>query len=308
MNKIEKLALSKLKQNKQIFESQKLALKQKAFENEKIKALHKQKQELLIELSAQEKQSKQDLEKLNAISKELETTLANYPNGKILTQTHLCGKCEDKGFITTAPCSCLKKIMSDMLLEESGIVFDMELLNSTNFDVFENKEKMQKVYDKALKWTSVFKTSKVRNWAFLGHTGTGKTHLMLLMAKNLIDSGNFVYFTTAFNLTQEMLKQHTDFEDKNRDYLAKYLECDVLFIDDLGTEPIYKNVNENYLYLILNQRMVENKPVVFSSNLDFNQLEDLYGERIFSRLINKRISKALLFDGNDLRLQKERKI
>ena len=49
-----------------------------------------------------------------------------------------------------------------------------------------------------------------------------------------------MHFTTAFNLTQQLLSQHTNFEEKNRDYLSKYLECDVLFIDDMGTEPKYK--------------------------------------------------------------------
>ena len=76
------------------------------------------------------------------------------------------------------------------------------------------------------------------------------------------------------------------------------------FIDDMGTEPKYKNVNENYLYLILNQRMIEGKPIIFSSNFDISKFEDFYGERLFSRLINKRTSKSLWFDGDDLRIEK----
>lgn len=302
MKKIEKQALKKLESKKQALESQKLQLLNQLLKNEEYKALHKKTQTALIDFAKeQNNKNKQQLETLQtqllALGKKLNK------NAHILSNEYMCNICKDEGFVADKPCSCLNKITSKMLMEESGI--NQEVINQTtnNFEVFDNPEKIKKTYALLEKWCNNLENSKIRNWALFGHAGTGKTHLMLHTLKTLISKGYFVHFTTAFNLNQQLLSQHTNFEEKNRDYLAKYLECDVLFIDDMGTEPKYKNVSENYLYLILNQRMIENKPVIFSTNFDLAQFEDFYGERIFSRLINKRTSKSLWFDGEDLRLK-----
>lgn len=303
MNKIEKLALKKLENKKNVFENKKNSTLIKLLENKAYKDIYKQKQAQVLEYSKNPtEKNKTLLEKLVIQLDKISTSLKI--DASILKNDYMCKHCKDKGFINDTPCNCLNQIISEMLMEESGLSLQTLEIEKNNFKIFENPEKIKKIYDLTEKWCNNFENSPIKNWGLFGHAGSGKTHLMLYMLKLLINKGHFVHFTTAFNLTQQLLAQHTNFEEKNRDYLSKYLECEVLFIDDMGTEPKYKNVNENYLYLILNQRMIENKPVIFSSNFDIAQFEDFYGERIFSRLVNKRTSKSLWFDGEDLRLKK----
>lgn len=302
MKKVEKLALKKLESKKQDFENKKNAILIELLKNESYKTAYQQVQDAVITFAKKttlqnEKLLKTQQDKLGKLEKTLNKSNVD------ASKEYMCTNCNDTGFVEDVACGCLNQIISKMLMDESGLSAETFANLQNNFEVFDNPEKIKKTYRVLEKWCDTFETSNVKNWGFFGHAGTGKTHLMLHVLKKLIEKGYFVHFTTAFNLTQQLLSQHTNFEEKNRDYLSKYLQCDVLFIDDMGTEPKYKNVNENYLYLILNQRMIENKPVIFSTNFDMKQFEDFYGERIFSRLINKRISKSLWFDGEDLRLK-----
>ena len=80
--------------------------------------------------------------------------------------------------------------------------------------------------------------------------------------------------------------------------------CDLLIIDDLGTEPIYKNVTEEYFLMILNERLLNKMPYIVTTNLTQAQLFERYGERILSRLNDKRSGKTTKIEGVDLRLEK----
>ena len=124
------------------------------------------------------------------------------------------------------------------------------------------------------------------------------------MLSELIKQKKYVLYTTAFTMSQNLLKYHTTFDTSKESILSPYLECDVLIIDDLGSEPIFKNVSEEYLYLILNQRLFEQKPVIISTNLTLSEIQDRYGERIFSRLVSKNVSKLFKIENSDLRLKK----
>ena len=137
-----------------------------------------------------------------------------------------------------------------------------------------------------------------------GATGIGKTYLLECMTNELISNNKYAIMTTAFNLNQNFLKYHTTFNESKIEYLEPYLDCDVLLIDDLGTEPLLNNVTLDYLYLVINQRNIENKAIVISTNLDIEELMQRYGERITSRLINKQTSISFKIKDNDLRLKK----
>lgn len=306
MTKNEKQAFAELQKQVKEFERKKYTLHQELLQNIEYKTLYSQKQTIAIEIAKQEKPSQKLQNEYDKVSKHiLQIAQKLSKDSNILLQEHMCLNCLDSGFVNNQPCTCLKQTMSKLFMKKSGLNWNMLSLPKNNLNLFENPETIEKIYATLDKWVLNFENSKVKNWGFLGHTGTGKTYLMIYILNQLIERGHFVHFTTAFNLTKELLFQHTDFEDKERDYISKYLDCDVLFIDDMGTEPKYNNVNENYLFSIINQRMIENKSVIFSSNFDLADFEDFYGERIFSRLINKRTSKVLWFDGFDLRLKKQ---
>ena len=100
------------------------------------------------------------------------------------------------------------------------------------------------------------------------------------------------------------LKYHTSFDANKHIHISPLLDSEFLFIDDLGTEPILKNVTQNYLYLILSERERHNKPTIITTNLMPENILDRYGERIYSRIANKSSSLLVHLTGKDLRLNK----
>lgn len=271
-------------------------------QDKEFKKLHFEENSLIIEISKDSEKNQKNIDNLKKIEKNMKKIAKKHEiDYQKLKKEHFCDKCNDTGFVDGKTCECLKKIMSNLAMKQNSLIIKTP---KQDFSLFNDSKKIQITYSTLETWAKKFESSPIKNWGFFGATGTGKTHLMLTVAKMLIDDGYFVVFSTAFNLNREMLSQHTDFDDKNRDYMAKYIDCDVLFIDDLGTEPTYQNVTENYLYLICNQRMIEEKPTIFSTNLTLGEFEEKYGERIFSRLISKKSGKILLFDEQDLRLKK----
>lgn len=306
MTRQEKMALKVLKQKQKEHLNQINQNKLFAYEHQKIKELLKQRQNLIFEIAKQEfeqnKSSREQLEKLN-LQLEKELNKINLSLNQIEPSAY-CKLCNDQGVIDGKNCSCLNNILSELLIKESGIKIELKSFENSSFEMFSNPNQTKTLFEQTKKWCTKHKDSKIVNWGFFGNTGTGKTHLMLCMADKLIKQGELICFTTAYNLIQNLLSAHTTFDESKAEILEKYILPDVLFIDDLGTEPIYKNVNENYLYLIVNQRMIEKKSIVFSTNLTLEEFMDRYGERIFSRLINKHTSKIVLMDGDDLRLKK----
>ena len=111
-----------------------------------------------------------------------------------------------------------------------------------------------------------------------------------------------------FAKNNDFLKLHTSKEQKDKiSYMDKYLAPDVLIIDDLGSEPTYKNVTKEYFYLLLNQRGLDQKITLISTNLLPSNLSDRYGERCFSRIINKAHNLFLKIENDDLRFRKIKK-
>lgn len=212
-----------------------------------------------------------------------------------------CPVCEDQGYKDGHMCNCLKNEINKILVRESGFGA-LEDFAKTKFDIFKNAEYMKKVYAKMQEWCH---SNFDKNIVYLsGGTGVGKTHLIKCMANELIGRGKLVVLTSAFAMNQDFLKSYStrDLEEKNN-ILDKYLDCEVLFIDDLGSEFVQKGITTTYLYQIFNERKIKHKPTVITSNLDLKDLRDYYDERISSRIIDRRTSICLLIDGDDLRLK-----
>ncbi|MBP3619991.1 MAG: ATP-binding protein [Clostridia bacterium] len=207
--------------------------------------------------------------------------------------THSCPLCKDEGYVNGDMCKCLKREISEILLTGSGF----EKLENFECSI-KTSGKLEPVYNLMQQWCkSDFKKSLI----FLsGGTGVGKTHLMQCMANELIERGMVVKVVTSFQLNQDFKDFSKCYDD---DILNKYLECEVLFIDDLGTEPVYKNVTINYLYLIINERRMKKRPTVITSNLLMSDLYDHYDERIYSRIADRRTSINILLEGEDKRLK-----
>lgn len=214
---------------------------------------------------------------------------------------YTCKKCRDTGYINGKYCSCLIKEINNLLKEESGFN-QFEDFKDTNFELFSNKEYMKKLYSKMQQWChSNFKKNLIY---IAGYTGVGKTHLIKCMANELINLNHIVRFTTSFAMHQDFIKSYSTKDlDKKNNLLDKYLNTEILFIDDLGTELRQYNITINYLYQVINERKVKRLPTIITSNLTLDDIKDYYDERISSRIIDKETSICLFIDGEDLRLK-----
>ncbi|MEG1752105.1 MAG: ATP-binding protein [Clostridia bacterium] len=246
-----------------------------------------------------------DKKQLNACKKQLDNIL-NSQNllWDNLNLKPLCSYCNDLFFIDSKPCKCLKEEMSKILIADSGLKH-LHNFEQCNFELYDQnlKSDIKNFYSKMQKWSNG-EQQKYKNIIVSGPTGTGKTFLIECMANSLISCGNIVHFSTAFNMNQNLLKFHTTFDENKSKYIDPYLECDYLFIDDLGTEPIFKNVTVEYLTQIISERTLNNKYVIITTNLKIDEIFSRYGERFASRLFNKNISLAVELKNSDLRYKK----
>ena len=214
-----------------------------------------------------------------------------------------CKKCNDTGFIDGKYCSCLIKEINNVLIAESG--FDkLEDFKKVKFDIFENKDYMKKLYQKMQEWCH---SNFDKNLIFIaGETGVGKTHLIKCMANELINLNHVVLLTSSFAMHQDFVKSYSTKDLEEKSYLLdRYLNSEILFIDDLGTELRNPTITLNYLYQVINERKMKRLPTIITSNLDLYDIKDYYDERISSRIIDKSSSICVYIKGNDLRLKKD---
>lgn len=297
-NKILTKAQDIIDKRKYTAENKALDNKIKALNNPEFKALYNEYMTVMLDEAKQgigfSNKTKQLKEKVDSLLKQLNL----YP----IEPQYSCKKCNDNGRIDGKYCDCLKKELNELLVKESGFN-KLEDFDEVNFDIFTNQKEMKYLYQKMKEWCN----SKFdKNLIFLGgETGVGKTFLMKCMAKELIKKNKLVTLTTSFAMNQDFLKSYStrDLEAKDS-LLDKYLNSEVLFIDDLGTELRQPNITVKYLYLILNERKINNLPTIITSNLNLEDINDYYDERISSRIANQQTSICLYLKGEDLRLKK----
>jgi len=218
-----------------------------------------------------------------------------------------CKKCNDTGRIGTKYCECYKKELYNMLLLATGskkALASFETFNEKVATDTNQQKQLKALRTKFEDWCKDYPNVDVKTFVICGATGVGKTFLTECVASSMIKQGYLVSFISAFGLNSNFLKYHTTFDASKQTYYDVLTEPELLVIDDLGTEPLLKNVTTNYLCALLSDRLNSGKATIITTNLGLNQLLDRYGERVYSRLANKQTGNMFKLSGDDLRLKK----
>ena len=256
-------------------------------------------------------ESKKKMDELKSQKKEL-LTKYKVPNGYLEIQ-HDCNVCKDKGFLDNGhKCNCLKQEIINEAYKMSNISRMLEKENFTTLDtsIFSSEkdpesnispqQNMLQIVSICESFILDFDKDNGENLLFYGDTGLGKTFMCNCIAKSLLDKGHLVIYQTAF----KMFEIIEDYKFKNADsHISKenyenLFDCDLLIIDDLGTE-LTNSFTNSELFNILNTRLLSGKKTIISTNLSPMQLGSNYAQRIFSRIFDR--FKMVKFIGKDLR-------
>ena len=233
---------------------------------------------------------------------------ANY-----LDPPYSCPDCQDTGYIGNEKCHCLKQASIALLYDRShlGDILKSETFSRFRFDYYSetyidpntgitSRAAAGNAYAKCRQFVQTFDTD-FRNILLFGDTGLGKTFLSNCIAGELLSSGHSVIYFSANRLFDTLADHAFRREGAASAPEEEIYGCDLLIIDDLGTE-LTNSFTVSQLFVCLNERILRRKSTLISSNLDLKSIAALYSERIFSR-ITSHYTLLHLF-GNDIRLQK----
>jgi DNA replication protein DnaC len=223
-----------------------------------------------------------------------------------------CKNCKDTGYLESKKCTCLTQKEIEQLYKQSNMSsnFKKENFDMFRLDYYSNeaedgrvspRENMKNIYMTCINYTRNFDAHE-KNLFFIGKPGLGKTFLCNSIAKDLLDSGRSVIYQSSPDLIDAIRKYKFDFdkENENAPYLEELYNCDLLIIDDLGTE-LSTQFSNLAIYNILNRRLLNNKKIIISTNLNTDELMTTYSERIYSRILGN--FSMYKFFGDDIRLK-----
>lgn len=226
---------------------------------------------------------------------------------------YACSACKDTGYVDGKRCRCFTQAAIGLVYTQSNLkdILERENFGTFSFDYYSDgdinpatgKSSLATARDAVAKCRHFIETfdTGFSNLYIYGDTGIGKTFLCNCVAKELLDGGRSVIYFTAFQLFDLLGRKVFG---KEEDAIAAHQDifgCDLLIIDDLGTE-LTNSFTASQLFLCLNERMLGRKSTIISTNLGVDQLAGLYSERVLSR-ISSCYTLIKLF-GADIRILK----
>ena len=224
-----------------------------------------------------------------------------------------CPECKDTGYTTDEnnlrhKCSCFVRKEIAFLYSQSNIQSKLEDENFDTLSYDYYKEEDLDRFTAAVELCKGFVQNFEQHYAnlfFYGTVGTGKSFLSGCVAKELLKSGHSVIYFSSVALFEKLARYSFDYKEK--EYLQSFYDdiynCDLLIIDDLGTE-LTNNFVASQLFSCLNERNLRKKATVISTNLSLAEIRDRYSDRIFSRITSS--FELCKITGQDIRIQKKR--
>lgn len=240
---------------------------------------------------------------------------AGYPE-TYTDDIYSCPDCQDKGYFTNGRmCACLKRLYNAEVTNDlSGLLKTDEQFGKFRLDYYSNqpdangnipREIMEIILTKCKNYAAKF-DSNSPNLVFTGAPGLGKTFLSACIARTVSQKGYSVAYESASvalsAFEKEKFSRDPDEAAAAGAKVRRYLDCDLLILDDLGTE-MNTAFTQSALYTIINQRLIDGKQTIISTNLDENQLAAQYSPQITSRLLGE--FRWLRFLGTDIRQMKK---
>ncbi|MBE5744022.1 MAG: AAA family ATPase [Clostridiales bacterium] len=214
----------------------------------------------------------------------------------LIKYNYKCKICNDTGVFEGKRCKCYYKYLTQVALESLGV---SEPSNS-DFNSLIKDPKLIKQFKIIRNYAENFPNTQIKNLIFSGNVGTGKTELAKCVHSTVKKSENISLFLTSTELNAIFVKMHTNQVDRNLIFEV-LTDADLLIIDDLGTEAIYKNVTIESLLSLVSNRIEKNKHVIITTNLNDKELLERYNERFTSRILDKTKSLFIPFYTSDFR-------
>ena len=228
-----------------------------------------------------------------------------------LDETPICSHCGGNGYVGATMCECLKELCrQEQKKELTFLNVGRETFEQFRLDYYPDKPDarlgvnirsvMEKTFQTCRKYAHTF-TEKSGNLLFSGDTGLGKTFLSACIARTVADRGYSVVYESAGHLFAKLERAKFSGDEEAREDIKKYTMCDLLIIDDLGTEMPGQFVN-SALYNLVNDRLLAGKSMIISTNLNVEDMSRRYSPQIASRLRGSFMRVAFL--GEDIRVKK----
>lgn len=252
-------------------------------------------------------------QKLKSLSLERGRLLAEHGFPPDYLETpHQCPLCQDTGYNGQEKCACFQKLAADLFCQQYGLG---QILEKENFELFSfscysdkikdgstgktPREHAQFAVDKAWEFIENFHKT-AQNLFIYGDTGVGKTFLSHCIAREILRKAYGTLYFPAYDLFDLLAKETFSKESASDGAMEYILDCDLLILDDLGTELTNAFVSSQ-LFLIVNERMLREKSTIISTNLGLETFPELYSTRTFSRIIQN--YKFINLIGEDIRLR-----
>ena len=237
---------------------------------------------------------------------------SNFEEG-FLDETPICDRCGGTGYMGSQMCECLAELCRQEQKKELTLLSGgKESFNQFRLDYYPDRADpklgvspraiMERNLRTCRTYTATFSQSS-GNLLFNGGTGLGKTFLSACIARGVADKGYSVIYETATHLFNKLEQAKFNPSEETRQEAAKFTTCDLLIIDDLGTEMPGQFVTAA-LYSLLNDRLLSGKPMIISTNLNVDEIHRRYSPQIASRLQGS--FHQLIFLGEDIRILKNR--